>query len=262
MTSPMWASRCALSSRMEAEQYEVMFRREDTHWWYAGMRQVALAVLRQALAGHERLRVLDAGCGTGGTTIQLREFGDVYGVDLVWEALLPAASRGLTGRLARGSIERLPFASGSFDVATSFEVIYHAGVADDVAALRELRRVVRPSGLLLLRLPAHDWLRGAHDRLVHTRHRYTKQEVGAKLRAAGFEPVQLSWANSLLFPPAAAKRLLERFGSSETEEPDLWQPPAPLNALLRALLAFERHALVRRMPFPVGLSVLAVARAG
>src|SRR4051794_37476358 len=146
-----------------------MARRETRHWWYAGMRRVALAVLDQALAGQSDLRLLDAGCGTGGTTVELQRFGDVTGIDLAWEALLPAQARDLPS-LTRASVERLPFADASFDVVTSFEVLYHLGVASDVSALTELRRVLKPRGLFLLRLPAHDWLRGEHDRLVHTRH--------------------------------------------------------------------------------------------
>src|SRR5918912_636461 len=118
-----------------------MARREDRHWWYAGMRRVALGVLDRALAGREGLLVLDAGCGTGGTTVRLGRYGGVVGLDLAWEALRPAAGRGLA----------------------------------------ELRRVLKPPGVLLLRVPAHDWLRGAHDRLVHTRHRYAPDEVRAKL---------------------------------------------------------------------------------
>ena len=165
---------------MEAEQYDVMFRREDAHWWYAGMRNVALAVLRQRLAGSAPLRILDAGCGTGGTTIRLQEFGQVFGVDLMWEALEPAASRGLRGRIARGTVERLPFQSGSFDLVTSFEVIYHAGVGSDAQAFAELRRVLRPDGLLLLRLPAHDWLREVAARRTSRR----ASERGRRLDAA------------------------------------------------------------------------------
>jgi 2-polyprenyl-3-methyl-5-hydroxy-6-metoxy-1,4-benzoquinol methylase len=57
---------------MEREQYAIMARREERHWWYAGMRQVALAVLESALAGRSGLRILDAGCGTGGTTVDRR----------------------------------------------------------------------------------------------------------------------------------------------------------------------------------------------
>jgi SAM-dependent methyltransferase len=255
---------------MEREQYAVMARREDDHWWYAGMRRVALRVLDQALAGRSGLVVLDAGCGTGGTTARLTRYGRVVGVDLAWEALQPARDRGLDGRLARGDVQRLPFRDASFDAATSFEVVYHLGVASDAAALAELRRVLKPAGLLLLRVPAHDWLRGAHDRLVHTRHRYSPGEVRTKLGQAGFRVEQLAWANSLLFPAAAAKRLLlERAPpngaaeptSPEPAEPDLWQPPGVLNATLESLVAAEGLALARGFSFPFGLSVLAVARA-
>jgi SAM-dependent methyltransferase len=250
---------------LEAEQYAVMARRETRHWWYAGMRRVALAVLDHALAGQSDLRILDAGCGTGGTTIELRRFGNVTGVDLAWEALLPARTRGLPD-LARGSVERLPFKDATFDVVTSFEVLYHLGVESDLSALVELRRVLRRDGLLLLRLPAHDWLRGEHDRLVHTRHRYSRAEVVAKLSEAGFEVELVSWANTVLFLPAVAKRLLEHqngngHDDSSAGEPDLWQPPEPLNLLLESAVAVEALAIPRRVPLPFGLSVLALARA-
>jgi SAM-dependent methyltransferase len=248
---------------MEREQYAIMARREERHWWYTGMRRVALAVLEAQLDGRrtDQLKLLDAGCGTGGTTIELRRFGEVYGADLAWEALEPARGRGLT-HLARSSIEALPFASGSFDVVTSFEVVYHLGVANDVCAFQEIRRVLKPGGLFVLRVPGHDWLRGEHDRLVHTRHRYSPDEVRGKLEAAGFRLEQLTWANALLFPPAVAKRLMERFASTSADaEPDLWQPPAPINAVLESAIAMEGLALPRGLPLPFGLSVLAVARA-
>jgi SAM-dependent methyltransferase len=254
---------------MEREQYEIMARREDGHWWYVGMRRAALALLRPVLVGRSNLTLLDAGCGTGGTTIQLREFGRVMGVDLAWDALGPAAARGLTGDLARASIEQLPFADATFDAVTSFEVIYHLGVGDDERALAELRRVLKPSGILLLRLPAHDWLRGTHDRQVHTRHRYSRDEVRRKLARSGFTPERLSWANTALFVPAVAKRLLERSnghadapaGSGRAEGSDLWQPPAPLNAVLERMVSVEAFALPRGVPLPFGLSVIALARA-
>src|ERR1051326_2682800 len=246
---------------MEREQYAIMARREERHWWYTGMRRVAMAVLDARLAGRPELKLLDAGCGTGGRPVDLCRFGRVVGVDLAWEALEPARGRGLN-RLARGSIESLPFASASFDVVTSFEVVYHLGVANDMCAFQEIRRVLKPDGPFLLRVPGHDWLRGEHDRLVHTRHRYSPDEVSGKLEAAGFAIDQLTWANAVLFPPAVAKRLLERFGSDSADaEPDLWQPPAPVNAVLERAIAIEALAIPRQVRLPFGLSVLAVARA-
>jgi SAM-dependent methyltransferase len=262
---------------MEREQYAIMARREGRHWWYAGMRRVALAVLENALDGQADqpgLRILDAGCGTGGTTVDLRRFGEVVGIDLAWEALEPARALGLRG-LARASIERLPFGDATFDAATSFEVVYHLGVASDTSALAEIRRVLKPGGLFLLRVPAHDWLNGEHDRLVHTRHRYSRPEVASKLSEAGFSVERLSWANTLLFPPAVAKRLFEGYAlrvargalnrgpaeSGESAEPDLWQPPAALNAVLTHVVGLEAFAIPAGVPLPFGLSILAVARA-
>ncbi|MBV9355972.1 MAG: class I SAM-dependent methyltransferase [Chloroflexi bacterium] len=243
-----------------------MFRREQRHWWYAGMRRAALAVLDRALDGQMPVDLLDAGCGTGGTTVALERFGRVTGVDIAEAALSCANQRELRGQLARASIQELPFPSAGFDVVTSFEVLYHLGVMDDRRALAELHRVLRPRGLLLLRVPAHDWLRGKHDRLVHTRHRYGRGELRDKLGAAGFHVEQLSWANTLLFPPAVGKRVLERLqpGAHDTAanaEPDLWLPPPLLNALLENLVAFEAVTLPRRLPAPFGLSLIALARA-
>jgi SAM-dependent methyltransferase len=246
---------------MEREQYEIMARREERHWWYTGMRRVALAVLAHELGDQRGLRILDAGCGTGGTTVELRRFGDVVGVDLAWEALEPARGRGLD-RLARGSIERLPFRDASFDAVTSFEVVYHLGVASDTSAFDEMRRVLKPSGLLVLRVPAHNWLRGEHDRLVHTRHRYSPDEVRRKLSDSGFRVERMTWANALLFPTAVAKRMMERFSDGSADaEPDLWQPPGPINGALEAAVAVEALAIPRGVPLPFGLSVLTVARA-
>src|SRR5260221_11775951 len=91
---------------MEREQYAIMARREEHYWWYAGMRRVALAVLERALDGRHGLRILDAGCGTGGTTIELRRFREVIGADLAWAPLDPARGPALIGlsRAARGSL--------------------------------------------------------------------------------------------------------------------------------------------------------------
>src|SRR5260370_27114978 len=254
-----WTTSARPCGLMEREQYAIMARREERHWWYAGMRRVALAVLEGAIDGRAGLRILDAGCGTGGTTAELRRFGDVVGVDLAWAALEPARGRGLSA-LARASIESLPFGPATFDVATSFEVVYHLGVANDLSALKEIRRVIKPGGLFLLRVPAHDWLRGEHDRLVHTRHRYSRGEVSRKLAGTGFRVERLRWANTLLFVPAVAQRLLERTNGHDPAgagEPDLWQPPAPINALLESAVAVEALAIPRGVPFPFGLSLLA-----
>ena len=110
---------------------------------------------------------------------------------------------------------------------------------------------------MLLRLPAHDWLRGRHDVAVHTRHRYTTAEVRQKVSDAGLLVVRLSYANCVLFPIAVAKRLAENLLPHMTGS-DVGTPP-PGNSLLLAVLSAEA-AWLRRWPLPWGLSVLCLAR--
>jgi SAM-dependent methyltransferase len=223
------------------------------------MRAIAAGWLRRLPAPHPaRLRaILDAGCGTGGALGWLAEFGRPAGVDVHPLALRLAAERG-RARLAQASVQALPFPADSFHLLTSFDVLYHLRVADDRQALREFARVLRPGGWLLLRVPAHEGLRRVHDRMVHTRHRYTRAEVYEKLEAAGLRPVRVTYANALLVLPALLWRLAERRRPGAAGG-DLWLPPRPLNALLAALVRAEGLWL-RRFDLPVGLSVLALAR--
>jgi SAM-dependent methyltransferase len=242
---------------MDVEQYRVMFEVEQAHWWYRGMRRNARAILARYLAPGRTYDILDAGCGTGGTTEDLASFGKVTGVDVSEEALAFASSRGLR-RLVRASVQALPFPDQSFDAATSFDVIYHRAVGDVGSALRELHRVLRPSGIALVRAPAFDWLRGAHDVAVHTERRFTVGELRRAMAEAGFSIAYANYGNAILFPLAVAKRSLERV---LPEAPgDLSVPPAPLNFLLEQALAVERP-LTARMSIPAGLSAIVVGRA-
>ncbi|MPZ16111.1 MAG: methyltransferase domain-containing protein [Chloroflexi bacterium] len=242
---------------MDREQYAIMYEVEQKHWWYRGMRRNACALLRRYLSPGRTYAILDAGCGTGGTTLDLREFGAVTGIDISVDALSFASSR-CVERLVHGSIEQLPFSNGAFDVVTSFDVLYHRAVGDERRALVEFRRVLRPGGFALVRDPAFDWLRGAHDVGIHTVRRFTVGGLADRMREVGFEIVHASYANMLLFPLAVAKRSAERFLTSSPA--DLTVPPKPVNVAFEAALSLE-GPLGRWMRLPVGLSAVVLGRA-
>lgn len=246
---------------MRSSEYEAMYAVEDQHWWYVGMRRIADALLARQFNGRRgSLRILDAGCGTGGNSAHLRAYGTVTGIDFSAEALTLATERpGL--RLARSSVEALPFADAAFDLVLSNDVLCHLGVADDVTALREFARVLRPGGVLFLQLPAYQWLRSHHDQAVHTGHRYVSAEVQRLIQESGLRPRRITYANSLLLPAAAAWRALNRVlpGSASTERSDVRPLAPPVNGLMRTVLSLEAPILTRRN-LPFGLSVIAVAQ--
>jgi SAM-dependent methyltransferase len=241
---------------MEREAYDSMYHLEDTYWWYVGMRALTRVLLDDIELPRGRPEVLDAGCGTGANVAHFADLGAVTGVDIVAEALAYCRQRNITS-LAQASVTDLPFANDSFDLIMSFDVLYHAQVGDDVAALHEFYRLLSPGGHCLVRLPAYRWCMSGHDAAVHTRQRYTAGELRAKALDAGFEVARITYLNSILLPLAILRRLAARQGEHvRSDVRPLW---SPLNGVLRWILVLERHFLAR-WNLPFGLSVIAVLR--
>ncbi len=240
---------------MNREEYQRMYEAEERQWWYAGMRAITFALLGDEAAETERARILDAGCGTGNNLAHLARLGRPVGVDLSEDALALSRTRGVT--VVRGSLMALPFPDAAFDGVTSFDVLYHRWVVDDRAAVRELARVLRPGGWLLVRVPALKILWGAHDEAVLSRHRYTRAEVGALLTGVGLEVRRLTYANTFLFPLLLARRTLDRLTGRHGS--DVGFLPVPLEWAFRGLLGIEAR-MVRHLSLPVGASVFALAR--
>ncbi len=243
---------------MRSEEFELLYRVEDSVWWYRGMRSITAALLARHYAPGSGLRILDAGCGTGATTSFLGAYGTVTGIDIEALALRLAQRRGHP-RLARASVAALPLPAASFDLVTSFDVLVMLDSETEAAALAELARVLAPGGRLLLRLAAHDWLRGAHDRAWQVRRRYDRPGLGARLRQAGLQVEHMSHANAWLFPVAVAKRAAERLLAPQSDRSDLLTDFGALNGLLTRLLASEAP-LVAGPGLPLGLSLYALAR--
>jgi SAM-dependent methyltransferase len=238
--------------------YELQTHRaEDRHWWYRGRRTVLNGVIKR-LGLPEHARILDAGCGSGRNMVELSRFGTVSGVELSPASVTLARERH-AGEVVEGSVLEMPFADASFDLAATLDVIEH--LEDDVTALRELRRVVAPGGVLLATVPAYQWLWSGHDEINHHFRRYTRSSLARAGEQAGWREVRATYFNSLLLPIAILLRVLERFSRRPTESSlDLWVPPEPVNWLLERPLALEAALIARGGRIPAGLSLLTVFR--
>jgi SAM-dependent methyltransferase len=243
---------------MRDDEYRAMYDLEERLWWYAGMREVTASILDGELRGKSDLRLLDVGCGTGFSLVWLREryrARQAFGVDVSPRAAALWRLRDLD-TVAVASADGLPFGANEFDLVTCFDVIYQLDPVRACAAVAEMLRVLKPGGRLFIREPAYDWLRGAHDVAVGTRHRYTLKEMKRLLASQGFAPRRVTYVNTLLFGAAVSHRMFTRIRGEESS--DVKPVPRLLNTIFGGALKLEAR-LVRRLTFPFGLSVVALA---
>jgi SAM-dependent methyltransferase len=257
MSTATQTAKTALPREMMRHTYPLTYELEESHWWFVGRRRIIASFVKEICeqVTDRRPRILDIGCGTGGNLKMLSEFGDAEGVDISPDALAFCRERGLEVKL--GAAEELPFETGTFDLATALDVVEH--LDDDVGCLREMRRVLRPGGRILLFVPTFMWLWGVQDEVSHHRRRYRLSELRRVVEEAGFEVERTTYANITFLPPVFLVRTFMRATGLKTDSEVRINIPA-FNGVFGGILGAEANVL-RFMNFPVGVSGLCVARA-
>lgn len=240
---------------MQVLEYKNIFLNEDKHFYSLGTHNTIIGLVKRYLP-KKRLIILDAGCGTGLLMQKLEDFGKVFGVDISPEAIKFTKVRGIKN-VRFSSVEKLPFEDNFFDMVVSVDVLYHQGIGNDSRVLKELCRVLKPGGFLVVKVPAFNWLRGNHDIVVATKHRYTKKELEKKIKLSGFEIKKLSYGNMIIFPVVLLKRITDSF--SKNDSSDYKVVPNFLNKTLIKIMGIE-DKLMALTGLPFGLSVFAVAQ--
>lgn len=236
---------------MQTSEFERMRALTGSHWWFLGRKHL----LRTLLGRTDRrdALILDAGCGTGLAEDVLAKLGTVIGIDIAPEAL---ADRGTScpEQLCLASINPAPFQDGAFDLVVALDMVEH--IEDDAAVLRELHRICKPGGKVLITVPAYDWLRSAHDDALGHYRRYTARRIADLMANAGFRLSKVSYAVTAPFPAAVLFRFLRRLTGGGAGS-DMFEVPRLLNSILFAVMRAEA-AVIKRINLPFGLSVVAI----
>jgi SAM-dependent methyltransferase len=233
---------------------------EQWHWWFRGRIRILESILRRELPPDTSREILSAGCGPAEGLTWLVQFagrqGRVVGFDID-----PAHALNVPDQVefVTGSLERTPFENSSFDVILALDVLEH--LHDDLAGLRELIRLLKPGGLLVISVPALPFLWGGQDIVSEHQRRYTRGSLASLLRQADLRECEITYFNTLLFPIAAGVRMTRALlGTADRARSDFeGSRPGRLNDVLAGVFGAERY-LVNRIPLPVGLSLLATCR--
>jgi ubiquinone/menaquinone biosynthesis C-methylase UbiE len=234
-----------------------MFEMEETYWWFVARRKLVCELIDR-LGMPAQTRLLDVGCGTGANLKAFDQNFERVGIDMSRAALGFCQQRGLDS-LVQAKIEQSGMEHDTFDIVTALDMLEH--VDDDMVALRELWRVSKPGGFLLITVPAFGFLWSEHDEALHHRRRYTVAELESKLASAGFCVTRISYFLATLFLPILVARTIQNI-TKKRVEPQATHVilPAWLNSLIVRVLDLERKLLQWSWRLPFGVSIVALAQ--
>jgi SAM-dependent methyltransferase len=242
---------------MREETYEVFYQLDLTHWFPCGRRKILRTLIDRF--AHKPRRIADIGCGTGANLEAFAEIAPVTGVDFSVQAIRYCRQRGFLAT-AVAAMPNLPFGE-SFDLVCAIDVIEH--IEDDARAVRELLRICRPGGVLLVTVPAYQWLWSDHDDANQHKRRYTRAQLRRLFSSLPVDILKLTHFNLFLSGPIILLRLLRklrpRLRRAYTPRLDLAETPKLLNQILLSILAAERF-LLAHVDFAAGISIACVVR--
>ena len=239
---------------MNPEEYDNMARVEREHWFYTGKRSIARWAIRTFAAARDDATLLDCGAGTGCFALEMTATHQVSVLDDHAESLTLLREKFSESQVHEGSASKMPLPDASVDVITLLDVLEH--VEDDVAAVAEIHRVLKPGGVLVLTVPAMMQLWSNWDEVLHHFRRYHRAGLRSMFTSENWTVEHIKYMNTMVFPLVwLARKLRGKDGSTRSEE---YVPPGWINGLLRWV--FVQSAVSRWWPAPFGVGLLLVVR--
>lgn len=235
---------------------------EDNHAWYRCLDGLVFDALDEFGPACDRAAsLLDLGCGTGRLLQKIEEKRGLWkcsGLDLSSESVSLTENRKLRASVRLGSGDNLSFENDAFDVLTVLDVLY-IQTLDEQKCFKEIKRVLKPGGTAVINVPAHDWLKSAHDNAIQTRSRYSLKGLKAKAAENGFKVLRVSYWNCFLFLPLVFFRFLKKaFYKKPGSDLEVGISPW-INGILNGIFALERQ-LLKHIGLPFGSSIFIVVR--
>ena len=235
---------------MKQDEYLKMYLFEDSHFWFVGKRFFIKIYLDKIT--NKISNILDVGSGTGGTTKLLEKYGKVIGIEKNSFAQSLSKKRGL--KIVKGKAEKLSFKKNSFDLITILDVLYHRDVKNIDEVLKEISRVLKPGGFILITDSAFIFLHGNHGSSVYEKRRFTIKELKKILYKNGFTTINDSYMYFSIFPLVFLKRtIIDLFLKSNKS--DVFVIPKIFNLLLISILKLE-SLLINYVKLPIGSSLI------
>ncbi len=245
---------------MNAEEQIKYSQLSNSYWWLAGKYILVARFLKKTLNKlyikykKESLKILDVGCVPVNLSNYLSNVGETFGMDVSLPTLRLCQKK--YSNLINGKADELPVREGSFDVVILLDVLEH--IADDAKCMKEIYRILKPGGIVLLTVPAHKILWGRHDEIYMHYRRYSLGGIRKVVKEAGFTVKKLIAIEAIFFIPILLLRKFKNiFNYSKSD--DLIKVPHWLNSILTVIIVLEGQ-ISYSINNPLGVSIVCIAR--
>jgi SAM-dependent methyltransferase len=248
------------SPGFKPEYFEELARLESGHFWFRARNRLITWALRSYFPDAKKF--FEVGCGTGFVLSGVHDaFPEIalYGSEIYESGLEFASRRVKSATLFQMDARKIPFKC-EFDVIGAFDVLEH--IDQDQAVLCEIHRACTSGGGIILTVPQHKFLWSEHDEYACHVRRYNAHDLQNKLFRAGFVISRMTSFVSLLLPLLIASRLRKRKSGAGYDALAEYRIGARVNTTLEQLLNLERTIIRWGASFPIGGSLLVVARKG
>lgn len=241
---------------MDKDFYKTYFKVEETHWWFQGRRRLIQWLLSVYFKKNNNPKILDFGSGSGYLVGVLQNSGyDAFGTDFSQEAIEFGRKKGIKN-LSVNNGHHIDSEDASFDCVLCLDTVEH--IEDDAGIVKEIERVLKPGGYVILTVPAYQWLWGVQDEVAKHYRRYTISNFVSLWRNnTRLKVVQKTYFNTFLFPVIAGVRLISRWFGLNGRESDFDIHSNSLNSLLSLIFRTELW-LLRFIRYPFGVSILLI----
>ena len=246
------------SEGFEPQYFGKLAELEAGNFWFRSRNSLVIWALGRYFP--EAKNLLEIGCGTGYVLSGIKSaFPDLAlsGSEVFSAGLSFAAKRLPDDELFQMDARQIPFRE-EFDVIGAFDVLEH--IREDEQVLSQMYQATRAGGGILVTVPQHAFLWSRVDEYARHFRRYQVAELRDKVRRAGFQVIRITSFVSLLLPLLILSRYKDRFARKELDPHAEFNISPPINTGLAKILDVERAAIRAGMSFPVGGSLLLVAR--
>jgi len=233
---------------MDYKDYQTGVTKE--FFWFKAKRQL-IDVLLNKLNSEKKLKILNVGVGTGEDLLVIKQFGEIYGIDTEPEALKLIPKELIFEKKVCDACH-IPYPDDFFDLVVAFDMLEHS--EDDIAAIKEINRVLKPNGFFVFTVPAFNFLYSSHDKALNHFRRYDKSII--KNRLANFLCLELGYWVFSLFLPVAIQRLLKRKECDSKVHYIVL--PKFINNIFFSLLRIENLLIKHRIALPIGITIYGI----